>query len=215
MHFGKCVIYSPSSCSEPVWVSFFCWAQMKIFWRMLENKPLTATHWLPKYFFPYNGSQWLPATVYFPTFFICAQQKKRNSFSCSVKYPMKGPGWDLCCLCRLGKRTLISICQWWVWTALYTPWGWGDQKTPESGEDLPATTCFIMLFCCIGEFTVTPEVFGPLKCQTKWHLKNYSKSLTFLNHFFGPILTTLCLLIFFAFILTIYTTVQNFGVSIW
>ncbi len=103
-------------------------------------------------------------------------RKKETHFHVQWNTPWRVPGWDLCCLCRLGKRTLISICQWWVWTALYTPWGWGDQKTPESGEDLPATTCFIMLFCCIGEFTVTPEVFGPLKCQTKWHLKKLVKA---------------------------------------
>jgi len=29
------IIYSPStsSCFRPVWVSFFCWTQKKIFWR--------------------------------------------------------------------------------------------------------------------------------------------------------------------------------------
>ncbi len=28
------IIYSPSSFSNPVWVSFFCWTQKTIFWRM-------------------------------------------------------------------------------------------------------------------------------------------------------------------------------------
>jgi len=26
------IIYSHSSCCKPVWVSFFCWTQRKIFW---------------------------------------------------------------------------------------------------------------------------------------------------------------------------------------
>ncbi len=34
------IIYSPSSCSKPVWVSFPCWAQKMIFWRMLVTKQL-------------------------------------------------------------------------------------------------------------------------------------------------------------------------------
>jgi len=25
---------TPSSCSKPEWISFFCWTQKKIFWRM-------------------------------------------------------------------------------------------------------------------------------------------------------------------------------------
>ncbi len=33
------VIYSPSSCSDPLWISYFCWTQKKIFWRIL-TKPL-------------------------------------------------------------------------------------------------------------------------------------------------------------------------------
>ncbi len=32
------IIYSPSSCSIPVWVSFFCWTQNKIFWKMWATK---------------------------------------------------------------------------------------------------------------------------------------------------------------------------------
>ncbi len=34
------IIYSPSCCSKPVWVSFFCWTQNMIFWRMLVTKQL-------------------------------------------------------------------------------------------------------------------------------------------------------------------------------
>ncbi len=34
------IISSPSCCSKPVWVSFFSWAQKKIFWRMLVTKQL-------------------------------------------------------------------------------------------------------------------------------------------------------------------------------
>ncbi len=32
------ITYLSSSSSKPVWVSFFCWAQRKIFWRMLVTK---------------------------------------------------------------------------------------------------------------------------------------------------------------------------------
>jgi len=34
------IIYSPSSCFKPAWVSFFCQTQKKIFWKMLETKQL-------------------------------------------------------------------------------------------------------------------------------------------------------------------------------
>jgi len=34
------ISYSPSSCFKPVWVSFFCWTQKKIFWRMSVIKQL-------------------------------------------------------------------------------------------------------------------------------------------------------------------------------
>ncbi len=111
-------------------------------------------------------------------------RKKETHFHVQWNTPWRVPGWDLCCLCRLGKRTLISICQWWVWTALYTPWGWGNQKTPESGEDLPATTCFIMLFCCIGS-SQWPQKYLTFKMSKQVASKKTSKSLTFLNHFLG------------------------------
>jgi len=32
------IIYSPSCHSKPVWLSFFCWTQNKIFWRILVTK---------------------------------------------------------------------------------------------------------------------------------------------------------------------------------
>jgi len=38
----KIIIYSPSCCSKPVWVSFLCWTQKKIFWRMLVSRQLTV-----------------------------------------------------------------------------------------------------------------------------------------------------------------------------
>jgi len=37
------IIYSPSSCYKPVWVSFFCWGQRKIFWRTIGTKQLFGT----------------------------------------------------------------------------------------------------------------------------------------------------------------------------
>ncbi len=39
-------IYSPSSCSKPVRVSFLCWTQKKIFWRMWAAT-VGGTHWPP------------------------------------------------------------------------------------------------------------------------------------------------------------------------
>ncbi len=35
-------IYSPSCCSKPVWISFFCWSQNTIFWGILVIKQLTS-----------------------------------------------------------------------------------------------------------------------------------------------------------------------------
>jgi len=37
------IIYVSSSCSKPEWVSFFCWTQKKILWRMCPNN---GHHWL-------------------------------------------------------------------------------------------------------------------------------------------------------------------------
>jgi len=34
------IIYSPSSCSKPEWISFFCWTQEKKFWRIRVTKQL-------------------------------------------------------------------------------------------------------------------------------------------------------------------------------
>ncbi len=39
----KIVIYSPSCRSNPVWVSFLCWTQKMIFWRMLVIKQLMVS----------------------------------------------------------------------------------------------------------------------------------------------------------------------------
>jgi len=33
------IIYSPS---KPIWISFFCWTQKKIFWRIWFTKQLMA-----------------------------------------------------------------------------------------------------------------------------------------------------------------------------
>ncbi len=61
------VIYSPSSCSDPLWISYFCWTQKKIFWRIL-TKPLPVAidfHSMENKTKKYYGSQWLLATVSF------------------------------------------------------------------------------------------------------------------------------------------------------
>lgn len=56
------IIYSPSSCSEPLWVFVFCWMQNKM-WRMLGTKQSTAATDLHC-----NRSQWPPSTNWLPTF---------------------------------------------------------------------------------------------------------------------------------------------------
>ncbi len=53
---------SLSSCSKPVWVSLFCWAQKNV-WRMLVTKQPTVTidfHCMEKNISAYYGNQWLP-----------------------------------------------------------------------------------------------------------------------------------------------------------
>jgi len=37
------IVYSPSSCSKPLWVSYFCWTKKKIFWRILVIKQLMGS----------------------------------------------------------------------------------------------------------------------------------------------------------------------------
>ncbi len=53
------IIYSRSSCSKPVW------PQMKIFWRMMATKQLIVIQWGGGG----GGIQWLPSTIWLPTFF--------------------------------------------------------------------------------------------------------------------------------------------------
>ncbi len=57
------IIYSPSSCSKPVWVSFFCWAQNKLVWRMLVTRQLTVAIDFSSMEKKYYWSQWLPSIV--------------------------------------------------------------------------------------------------------------------------------------------------------
>ncbi len=66
--------FSPSTCSKPVRVSFFCWTQEKTFWR----KWVDGSHWLPLY---KSKILWLPSVVWLPTFFQISsfvQQKKET-----------------------------------------------------------------------------------------------------------------------------------------
>jgi len=53
------IIYSPSSCSEPVWVSFFCWTQ--------KHVGIQTVKYSIVFLFPYYGSQWGPLTVWLVT----------------------------------------------------------------------------------------------------------------------------------------------------
>ncbi len=61
------VIYSPSSSSKPAWMSFFCWTQTKIFWRMWETEQFWGTIDFYSIFFSY-GSQWCPKIAWLQTF---------------------------------------------------------------------------------------------------------------------------------------------------
>ncbi len=61
----KINIFSPSSCSRPVGVSYFCWTQKMIFWRMLLAKKL-------------NGSPDFHSTKVLQNIIVCVQQKKEN-----------------------------------------------------------------------------------------------------------------------------------------
>ncbi len=45
------MIYSPSNCFKPVWVSLFCRTQNNVFWRMLVTKYLTVAHDLHCFFY--------------------------------------------------------------------------------------------------------------------------------------------------------------------
>ncbi len=40
LKYENSVIYSPSICCKSAWVSFLCWTQKTIFWRMLVTKQL-------------------------------------------------------------------------------------------------------------------------------------------------------------------------------
>jgi len=52
------IIFSPSSCCKPVWVSFFCRTQRKIFWRTTGTKQLFGTIDFHNRTKNYYGSQW-------------------------------------------------------------------------------------------------------------------------------------------------------------
>jgi len=59
------ISYSPSSCCKPVWVSFFCWTQRKIFWRKSGTKRLFRKK--------VNGAK---VPIVLQNIFLCIQQKK-------------------------------------------------------------------------------------------------------------------------------------------
>ncbi len=40
--FSEIMSFTRPSCPKPVWASFLCWTQKKIFWRMLVTKQLTV-----------------------------------------------------------------------------------------------------------------------------------------------------------------------------
>ncbi len=64
------IIYSPSSYSKPVWVSFFCWTQ---FWRVVITKQLMVR-------IDFCSMEKIVNTInlFFPkNIFFCVQQKKK------------------------------------------------------------------------------------------------------------------------------------------
>ncbi len=64
--FSPLLCLKTSSCSKPVWVYFFCWAQYKIFWRMLVTKLLMVAiefHSMEKNIMDVNGYRQLISEV--------------------------------------------------------------------------------------------------------------------------------------------------------
>ncbi len=61
------IIYCPSSCSKPVSISIFCWAQKKIIWGMLVTKQLMVAIDFDGSQKTFYWNQWLPSTVILPT----------------------------------------------------------------------------------------------------------------------------------------------------
>ncbi len=59
----------PQSSSKPVWISLFCRAQRKIFWRKFVTRLFWGTIDFHSRKKKYYGSQWCPRTALFPTFF--------------------------------------------------------------------------------------------------------------------------------------------------
>ncbi len=74
------IIYSPSSCSRPVWVSFFCYTQKKILWRIWVTKQLLVTtdsHSIKKITVEVKGDQQLFGLIYFlfSKYLLCSAKK--------------------------------------------------------------------------------------------------------------------------------------------
>ncbi len=86
------IIYSPSCCSKPVWHTFFCRTQNKIFWRMLVIK-LTSRVWT-KNTMEVNGNRKCLVTNILQNIFYYVLQKKKKTV-------IQGWGWDL------------RVSKWW------------------------------------------------------------------------------------------------------
>ncbi len=104
------IIYSPSSSSKPVWISFFCRTQRKIFWRKFVTRLFWGTIDFHSRKKKYYGSEWCPRTALFPTFFRISSfvfsrtktfmqvwnylrlSKLWQNFYFWVNYPFKLPG---------------------------------------------------------------------------------------------------------------------------
>ncbi len=179
MHFGKCVIYSPSSCSEPVWVSFFCWARMKIFWRMLENKQLQVAIDLQSIFFhimEVNGYLQLFVFQHSSKYLnLCSTEKKKRIFMFS-EIPHEG------------SRDEISVVSvgwgrepWYLFVSgeserPFTHREDEETRRPQNQVKIcqrpHALSCFSVALGVHSD----PRNIWPLKCQNKWHLKKLVKA---------------------------------------
>jgi len=75
----KMKILSSFTHPQPVWVSFFCWTQRKIFWRMIGTKQLFGTIDLAEKINTMYCKSNVPKFLFvLQNIFLCVQQKKET-----------------------------------------------------------------------------------------------------------------------------------------
>jgi len=84
-----------------LWVSFFCWTQKTILYNIYlvnaGNPTVEGTHWL-LIMFSFYGRQWVPSTVWLPTFFkyiffFCSTEE-RHSYRFGTTWKHEVFGWS-------------------------------------------------------------------------------------------------------------------------